>query len=206
MGAYTALCTYLVQPEKISLLSDLLNRHWPALHRYGLVTDDPAQIYFGEDYSGPFFVEIMTWASPEAPGQAYWIQEINDIWTELYNNTEPRNARPGVDYPTVRRQSFLNLPTVTHPTGKSTPEQMNTVQDWDAAYRNGRHERSWSLDCGSPELIEYLNTSMLREGQAALDLGCGIGSDCIALARAGYAVTGVDISAEALRIAKERSV
>jgi 2-polyprenyl-3-methyl-5-hydroxy-6-metoxy-1,4-benzoquinol methylase len=206
-SAYTALCTYLVQPGKEELFGELLRRHWPTLRKYRLVTEDAALIYFGRDYSGPFFVEILTWVDLLAPGRAYWTPEINDIWTELYALTESRDGRPGIDYPSVRR----------HPcggTGNDQPTQVADgmqelpvgILDWNEWYLNGKYLSSWDLDAGSPELAFYLASHPGRSTRTALDLGCGSGSDCVLLARAGYSAAGVDISPEALRLAAERAV
>src|SRR5512143_2981956 len=41
-----------------------------------------------------------------------------------------------------------------------------------------------------------------RTGGPVLELGCGTGRLLVALAKAGYAVTGVDVSAEMLRVAR----
>ena len=103
MSPYTVLCTYLAKPDKIEELRTLLRRHWPALRKYGLVTEDPAILYFGEGSAGPFFVEILTWVDPSAPGKAYWNEEINEIWTGLYKHTAPREGRPAIEYPTVEQ-------------------------------------------------------------------------------------------------------
>jgi hypothetical protein len=108
MAHYTVLCTYLVKPDHVEEFHDLLRRHWPALRRYGYVTEKPAVVYFGSDYSGPFFAEIMTWADESAPGKAYWTMEINEIWTGLYDLTEPREGRPAIDYPTVQVQAYFH--------------------------------------------------------------------------------------------------
>jgi 2-polyprenyl-3-methyl-5-hydroxy-6-metoxy-1,4-benzoquinol methylase len=204
MGSYTALCTYLARREKIAALSELLGRHWSTLRSHGLVTDEPAVIYFGEDYSGPFFVEIMTWMDPSAPGKAYWIREVNEIWTDLYNFTEPRDGRPGIDYPTVKLQKTLTEIDVA----RTIPANGHSgaVWNWEEVYRSGRHLESWDLDQGSPELCSFLASYPPATVEAAaLDLGCGSGSDCIVLAQAGYRTYGIDISAEALRIAGEKA-
>jgi len=56
-------------------------------------------------------------------------------------------------------------------------------------------------------LLEILE---IEPGQCVLDMGCGTGRHSIELARRGYAVTGVDISAgmleQAIRKSKEQSV
>jgi 2-polyprenyl-3-methyl-5-hydroxy-6-metoxy-1,4-benzoquinol methylase len=50
-------------------------------------------------------------------------------------------------------------------------------------------------------LIEELD---LSKGASILDIGCGTGRHSIGLALKGYRVTGVDISSEMLKIAKEK--
>jgi SAM-dependent methyltransferase len=66
------------------------------------------------------------------------------------------------------------------------------VQFWEAHY--GRHERVWS-GRANPVLVEVVGE--LPPG-TALDLGCGEGGDAIWLARRGWRVTAVDVSATAL--------
>jgi len=203
MESYTAMCTYLVQPNKIADMNDLLTRHWATLRKHELVTQEPAIIYFGEDYSGPFFVEIMTWVDTAAPGKAYWIQEINDIWTDLYNFTEWRDGRPGIDYPVVRLQNTLTFSDLRHVPQPNA--RGGEVLDWEEMYKSGRHIASWDLDQGSPELRDFLAAYPPEASEAALDVGCGSGSDCIMMSKAGYQVYGIDISGEALRMAGEKA-
>jgi SAM-dependent methyltransferase len=63
---------------------------------------------------------------------------------------------------------------------------------WDGHYR--RHERVWS-GRANPVLIDVVGS--LPAG-TALDLGCGEGGDALWLARRGWRVTAVDVSATAL--------
>jgi len=67
---------------------------------------------------------------------------------------------------------------------------------WEAFYREGRAR--WS---GRPNASVVDETADLAPG-TALDLGCGQGGDAIWLARRGWTVTGVDISAGALEVAR----
>lgn len=208
MSAYIALCTYLVQPGKEAVFQDLLSRHWPTLRKYRLVTEDPALVYFGDDYSGPFFVEILTWVDPSAPGRAYWTPEINEMWTDLYAFTESRNGRPGIDYPTVRRQQLLTNgtePSTSPPEYALGQDVSAGPMDWNDWYVTGRYLSAWDLGAGSPELACYLGRHPGRSQTTALDLGCGSGGDCILLARSGYGAHGLDISEEALRLAAKRA-
>lgn len=81
-----------------------------------------------------------------------------------------------------------------------------TVRDWDLAYRTGEHHQYWESSAPSPELVGYLAASGSGTGRVALDIGCGTGWDTIALARAGYQAVGLDVSEEALALARARAV
>lgn len=107
MSAYTVLCTYLVMPEKVEEVRELLRRHWPTLRKHGFVTEEPATVYFGEDSAGPFFVEILTWVDSSASGKAYWTPEVSEIWSGLYAFTASRGERPGIEYPKVHREDWF---------------------------------------------------------------------------------------------------
>jgi len=52
--------------------------------------------------------------------------------------------------------------------------------------------------------IELLNSAKLGSGKA-LDLGCGVGTKSVLLARKGFKVTGVDIAPTAIRHAEEKT-
>jgi SAM-dependent methyltransferase len=55
------------------------------------------------------------------------------------------------------------------------------------------------------EVAEIVGLMSPREGARIEDLGCGRGRHAIPLARRGFAVTGVDLSEEMLRLARERA-
>ncbi|HEY3501770.1 MAG TPA: methyltransferase domain-containing protein [Actinocatenispora sp.] len=67
-----------------------------------------------------------------------------------------------------------------------------TARFWDERY--AEKDRIWS---GEPNGVLVAEAADLPPGRA-LDLGCGEGADAIWLARRGWRVTGVDISAVAL--------
>ncbi len=69
---------------------------------------------------------------------------------------------------------------------------MTTAEEWDARYRES--DRIWS---GEPNAALVREVTGLVPGRA-LDLGCGEGGDAVWLARQGWRVTAVDISAVAL--------
>ncbi|MGW6424234.1 class I SAM-dependent methyltransferase [Nocardia sp. NPDC055053] len=74
---------------------------------------------------------------------------------------------------------------------------------YDTAYRLGISP--WDLGKPMDELVDLIEgPSALPPGRAA-DLGCGAGTKSIYLARQGWDVTGVDISAQALKHARDRT-
>lgn len=78
--------------------------------------------------------------------------------------------------------------------------QMGNPLYWDERYREGRFE--W----GDKRTLvaEVARDAMEKRGfKSVLDVGCGYGRDCIYLARTGFDVVGIDVSAEALRLARD---
>lgn len=78
---------------------------------------------------------------------------------------------------------------------------------WEERYRTG--ETPWDHGEPSPGLVDFLAQEKYTPGKAIVP-GCGRGRDCVALARHGFAVTGVDVSALAIqgaqKLAAENSV
>ena len=54
-----------------------------------------------------------------------------------------------------------------------------------------------------PQIRQYRSTQI--QGQSILDVGCGIGSDSLAFAQAGFSVTGMDIDPVRIAIAKHNA-
>ena len=59
----------------------------------------------------------------------------------------------------------------------------------------------WDSGISPPELLEFIKN---HPAGKAIDLGCGTGTNIIALAEAGWQVTGVDFAPRAIRIAKNK--
>ena len=74
--------------------------------------------------------------------------------------------------------------------------------EWFADYP--KHYRLKPDETGSEEAGFILNTLRLRKGDAVLDAPCGAGRISVWLARAGMAVTGVDLTPSYIRRAKNR--
>jgi SAM-dependent methyltransferase len=70
---------------------------------------------------------------------------------------------------------------------------------WESRYRE--HQRTWG-ERANPLLVE---TAAPLPSGAALDLACGAGGDTVWLARRGWRVTAVDISATAVEQVRQRA-
>lgn len=75
--------------------------------------------------------------------------------------------------------------------------------EWQNAYDQAWKNRN--NDCLEEADVELILRSLGSTG-SVLDVGCGAGSLALRLAGAGFQVTGLDVSSEALRRAEERSV
>ena len=60
----------------------------------------------------------------------------------------------------------------------------------------------WDSGIVAPEVVDYIRT---HQPGRALDLGCGNGTSSLALAKAGWRVTGVDFVPRAIQIAKRKT-
>lgn len=99
-----AICTYRVIPGKEEDFLGLLRRHWPTLHQLGLTTDEPAQVFRGQDEDNKtYFVEILNWLDPEAPNTAHQLPEVMAIWEPMGKLVESRQGRPAMEFPHLER-------------------------------------------------------------------------------------------------------
>lgn len=77
--------TYRPLPGKEDALFTLVQKHWPTIHRLGLTTDTPANVYRAQDkQSGCVsFIEIFSWKSEEASDVAHQMPEVMAIWEPM---------------------------------------------------------------------------------------------------------------------------
>jgi methyl halide transferase len=71
--------------------------------------------------------------------------------------------------------------------------------DWEARYQ--QQDTPWDKGQASPPLLAWLSKQKALQGRALVP-GCGLGHDAALLATAGLNVTGLDISATAVRRAQ----
>lgn len=81
---------------------------------------------------------------------------------------------------------------------------MSDSDYWENAYEIGEYKH-WEFSYPSPELIALVAVNVPRKNARVLDVGSGGGTDTIFMAQCGFRVTGVDISARALKIAEKRA-
>jgi SAM-dependent methyltransferase len=78
-------------------------------------------------------------------------------------------------------------------------------RDWEKVYtERGVSELPWHREKPDSEFVALLESGELKP-RRVLDVGCGAGTDAIFLARRGCTVTGLDISSEAIGIARRRA-
>jgi Ser/Thr protein kinase RdoA (MazF antagonist) len=99
----TVLATYRVRADKEQEFVELLRRHHPVLHDYGLVTRDRPTILRGSDAEGrPVYYELFTWADGDAVEGGQQLEEVTDLWAAMAELVEERDGLPKIEYPPVR--------------------------------------------------------------------------------------------------------
>ncbi|MFO7967808.1 MAG: class I SAM-dependent methyltransferase [Archaeoglobaceae archaeon] len=75
---------------------------------------------------------------------------------------------------------------------------------WDRIYRE--QKPPWDSDEPSTHLVEVIESGEVTPGTGkALDICCGKGTEAVYLAEEGFTVSGIDVSAEAIKMAKEKA-
>ncbi len=91
---------------------------------------------------------------------------------------------------------------------RSYQEKDDPLGWFDSIYTDAQGDYTkvfWADLAASPYLLEWLRQcTPSPKGKKAIAIGCGVGDDAEAMSEAGYEVTAFDISAEAIRLCKER--
>jgi hypothetical protein len=100
---HTVICHYRVAPGNESKFETLLAKHWPTLHRLGLVTDEPSRAYKGaeQDNGQPIYFEIFEWLDG-AVERAHEHPEVMAIWEPMDHLCEKRGDKPSMEFPHVQ--------------------------------------------------------------------------------------------------------
>lgn len=92
-------CHYRVAAGNEAAFENLLRRHWPTLHRLGLVTEEPAQHFKGDEQEGePLYLEIFDWLD-DASERAHEHPEVMAIWEPMDQLCETRGGKPNMEFP-----------------------------------------------------------------------------------------------------------
>ena len=80
----TNVCIYRMKASNEAAFRALLDRHWPTLHKEGLVTDEPVQIHRTLDRKDLIcYVEIFTWKNSEGPDICHQMPSVMQIWEPM---------------------------------------------------------------------------------------------------------------------------
>lgn len=81
------LVVYRVKKGHDGQFRELLAQHWPTLHRLGLVTQEPARIWRGENirskFDGSTWIEMFTWKEDGSSDVAHQTPEVMKIWEPM---------------------------------------------------------------------------------------------------------------------------
>jgi len=101
--ATIVICHYRVTSGNEEKFEDLLSRHWPTLHRLGLVTDTPSRTYKGaeQDNGRPIYYEIFEWLDGAAE-RAHEHPDVMAVWEPMDQLCESRGDKPNMEFPHVQ--------------------------------------------------------------------------------------------------------
>ncbi len=85
------ICQYHVKQGHEAEMEALLAKHWPALRKVGLASEDPPLIFRGlpsgktDDRHGAtgVYIEIFSWAQENSPQLAHEMPEVMAIWEPM---------------------------------------------------------------------------------------------------------------------------
>jgi hypothetical protein len=95
----TVHVTYHVKEGQLEPFLAVLQQHFPACRKLGLVLETPHVILSGKEDGGkPVVVEILTWVDGDAPDSVpEHHPEVKKIWDGLNALTEKRAGKPAIE-------------------------------------------------------------------------------------------------------------
>jgi SAM-dependent methyltransferase len=88
---------------------------------------------------------------------------------------------------------------------EASPENLKKPPDWDTIYTSVSLDKiPWNSSKPDSELTELIESKKIVP-RIVLDVGCGTGTDAVYFASKGFIVTAIDISQEAIKIAREKA-
>src|SRR5439155_3880919 len=132
---------------------------------------------------------------PETGGSAMlsdWRRSVSDMARECIMNRSMDD--PGRNHVRAMAREYLQR---GDPAGWFEPLYAQAVA--------GSAQIPWNTFEPNPNLVSWLKREdVYGEGRSAIVVGCGVGEDSEALARAGFRVTGFDISPTAIEWCRRR--
>jgi len=93
----TVFSTYRIRPGREAEFQTVHAATWKAYRKYNLVLPTPHTIVKGKEEDGsPFFVEILTWKSHDAPDHVP--PEVKDLWNQMEALCEKRDGHRGIEF------------------------------------------------------------------------------------------------------------
>ncbi len=96
------ICQYRVKSGNEDAFESLLFKHWPTLHKLGLVTDTPSQQFKGQEQNSgePLYFEIFEWLEG-AVDRAHEHPAVMAVWEPMDQLCEARGTKPNMEFPHV---------------------------------------------------------------------------------------------------------
>ena len=147
-------------------------------------------------------------------GAKDWVESINDGFEAyaLYSrdgipassivSIKPLYQRKGADESASKQTEDLIAKIITRVKEKLTEQKEVSKEDWIEAWKDNPH---WDKREPSKLVNRLLDETDKKKVLNVLELGCGNGVDSIAFGEKGHKVAGIDISPDAIKLAKKNN-